>query len=71
MCFFAIVGIVPRERVAGREMSFCPICGRESLQEAVESRLWFTLFFLPLFPVSAKQTLTRCECGFEAQSHVR
>lgn len=64
MCFFAIIGIVPKERVIGRETLPCPMCGRETLHEIIESRLWFTFFFLPLFPVSAKRIFTRCECGY-------
>jgi hypothetical protein len=63
MCFFAIVGVVPRERVIGRETLPCPLCGRETVHETVESRLWFMLFFVPIFPVSGKRTLTRCQCG--------
>lgn len=64
MCFFAIIGIVPKERVIRQEMLPCPMCARQTLHEVVERRLWFTLFFLPLFPVSSKRTYTRCsECG--------
>jgi hypothetical protein len=63
MCFFAIIGVVPRERVIGRETRFCPLCGRETLHKTVEVKHWFTFFFLPLFPVSGKRTYTRCQCG--------
>lgn len=64
MCFFAILGVVPKERVIQRQMQFCRMCGHDTMHETVESRQWFTLFFVPLFPVSAKRTYTRCsECG--------
>lgn len=64
MCFFAILGVVPRERVVGQEMLPCRYCGRETMHEVVESRAWFTFFFIPLFPVGAKRTYRRCvSCG--------
>jgi len=63
MCFFAIIGVVPKERVVGHETSYCPLCGRETIHEIVEVRHWFTLFLVPLFPVSGTQTYSRCGCG--------
>jgi len=65
MCFFAIIGIVPRERVIGHEVRYCPLCGRDTDHVTVESRTWFTFFFLPVFPVSAKRIYTRCGCGLD------
>lgn len=68
MCFFAIVGIVPKERVIGQEMMSCPMCNIATLHETIESRLWFIFFFIPLFPVSGKHTYTRCtRCGLSTQ----
>ncbi len=64
MCFFAILGVVPKERIVGQEMIACHICGRETMQQIVEARHWFTFFFVPLFPVSGKRVYRRCTtCG--------
>ena len=42
----------------------CPRCGREADLLARSYRLWFTLFFLPLFPISGKRRFTQCpHCG--------
>ncbi len=64
MCFFFILGVIPRERRVGSEMRFCSYEGRETRHVLIERRMWFTLFFIPLFPVSGKQVTARCEsCG--------
>lgn len=64
MCFFAILGVTPRERIIRQETSHCPVCGRVSVHEIYESRQWFSLFFVPLFPVSAGSIYSRCsDCG--------
>lgn len=66
MCFFFIMGIVPREKAIGTETQFCQYCGTETTHTLYERRLWFTAFFLPLFPVSRKEIVARCaSCGFE------
>lgn len=64
MCFFLILGVVPRERRVGTETRKCDREGREAVHEIVERRNWFTLFFVPLFPVGGKQLIARCtSCG--------
>jgi tetratricopeptide (TPR) repeat protein len=40
--------------------ALCPRCGREGSFQNKTRRTWFTLFFLPIFPVGAKQPI--CEC---------
>jgi uncharacterized Zn finger protein len=51
--------------VIRQEMLPCRVCGHDTMHETIETRLWFSFFFIPLFPVSRKRTLTRCtECGF-------
>jgi hypothetical protein len=42
----------------------CPRCGQEADLVARSYRHWFTLFFLPVFPVSRKGRFTQCSnCG--------
>jgi len=66
MCFFLVLGITPREKAIGTETRLCSCCGRETVHALYERRLWFNLFFVPLFPVSGKQIVARCsQCGFD------
>lgn len=42
----------------------CPRCGRDATFHAKTYRTWFTLFFLPLVPVTGKKPLSQCSaCG--------
>lgn len=42
----------------------CPRCGQEADLLPRSYRNWFTLFFLPLFPISGKTRFTECgNCG--------
>ena len=44
----------------------CPNCGRQADIYGKSVRHWFTLFFVPLFPVSGKQRFSQCSnCGAE------
>ena len=64
MCFFLMLGIVPREREVGTQMRYCVHCGRDTLHTLYERRNYFMLFFIPLFPVGYKREIARCgECG--------
>lgn len=66
MCLFLIFGIAPREKIIGREMRYCASCERETLHAIVEHRMWFYLFFVPIFPVSGSQVIARCQaCGHQ------
>jgi tetratricopeptide (TPR) repeat protein len=42
----------------------CPRCSREVDMQARSYRNWFTFFFIPLFPISARRPFTQCpQCG--------
>ena len=42
----------------------CPKCGRESDLQSKSYRSWFTIFFVPVFPLSGKHALSQCPlCG--------
>ncbi len=40
--------------------SVCENCGRAGWLKAYETRLWFTLFFIPLVPMERKQVIDYC-----------
>jgi tetratricopeptide (TPR) repeat protein len=42
----------------------CPSCQREVALVPMGSRTWFTLFFIPIFPISGRQRYCECpNCG--------
>lgn len=66
MCFFFVLGIMPREKRVGSETRFCAYCNQTTLHTLYERRMWFFLFFIPILPVSGKQIIARCDsCGME------
>jgi hypothetical protein len=49
-----------------QETSFCPSCGMVSYFNPVNSRKWFTLLFIPLFPIGKLHISQQCQrCGNE------
>ncbi len=58
-----IMGYRSRNKVMGQVQYVCPQCRQNSFHTVVRSRRWFTLYFIPLFPLS-KNTSSRCNmCG--------
>src|SRR4051812_45488514 len=46
----------------------CPRCSQEVGFLAKGYRTWFTLFFVPIFPISGKTRFTECpQCGAQFQ----
>jgi hypothetical protein len=41
---------------------FCPICRREEKCDLRKERRFFTLYFIPLFPISGARRCIRCHC---------
>jgi zinc-ribbon family len=42
----------------------CPACERQREYDLKESRRWFTLYFIPIFPISGTQRYVECQrCG--------
>jgi transcription elongation factor Elf1 len=63
-----IWGFRSRGKALGQRMLNCPNCHRDAMTAAYQSRRWFTLFFIPVFPIGAKRTLARCGlCGYQYQ----
>lgn len=60
-----IYGSRSRNRVMGQAQHVCPQCKKKGVQTVVRSRRCFTLYFIPLLPLS-KKTIARCNlCGFQ------
>jgi predicted Zn-dependent protease len=55
---FGTKGVVTNDGV--RSPGRCPRCGRDGTLVGKRVRRWFTLFFVPLFPVDGGQTFTQC-----------
>jgi hypothetical protein len=49
--FFIIWGSRAIKRKIGEGMFFCPRCGADREYAMQKVRRWFTLFFIPLFPI--------------------
>lgn len=59
-----IAGANTRQKETGQTVQHCRWCHETTLQKFVEQRVWFTLFFLPIFPVSRLTVFMRCTvCG--------
>ena len=67
MFFFFIGGVQPRERTIDRTPRTCPRCG--SLSAYTKRRdLFFSLFFIPLFPVQKGEEYLECgRCGYSGE----
>ena len=60
-----IWGTRRRNKVMGQTRYTCAKCQQDAFHGIVRSRTYFTLFFVPLFPVS-KVTTARCGvCGYQ------
>jgi hypothetical protein len=62
-----IYGYRTSNQVMGQLPQLCQRCQRQGMQTVVRSRRMFTLFWIPLFPIS-KKTVMRCSlCGNQMQ----
>lgn len=65
-----IFGFSDRKKDLGQHIRLCLHCQREAFHSIRQQQRWFTLFFVPVFPISGKETLDRCNvCGYES-THV-
>ncbi|HEX8524757.1 MAG TPA: zinc-ribbon domain-containing protein [Tepidisphaeraceae bacterium] len=56
--------VVSNDPAAGEISTLCPRCGRQATIVGKSYRNWFTLFFIPVFPVSGAKTFSQCtSCG--------
>lgn len=60
-----IWGFRSRGKDLGQRPVTCPNCHRTAMTAFAERRRWFTLFFIPIFPVGGKQSIALCGlCGY-------
>ncbi len=60
-----LFGFRTRGKTLGQHTVGCPNCHREAMTTFSQRRSWFTLFFIPIFPISGKTTVATCNlCGF-------
>lgn len=62
---FFIFGVGPKTRTIEKSQFFCPVCRTRSAYELQQQRQYFSLFFIPLIPLSkGKNAFVRClHCG--------
>lgn len=59
-----IWGLRTRVAVLATLTYICEVCGVSAAHRVVRRRRWFTLFFIPVFPIAAdKYTDTCINCG--------
>ncbi len=60
-----IFGSRANNKVLGQREYLCSRCQRQGYHAIVRSSRWFTLYFIPIFPVG-KSTTSRCNlCGYQ------
>ena len=63
-----IWGLRTRGKALGQVQVTCPNCHRAAMTALGQSRRWFTLFFIPIFPIGANNTTAVCGlCGYRYQ----
>ena len=56
--------IISNDHDADAINAVCPRCGQRSTIVGKTYRLWFTIFFLPVFPISGLRRFSQCsQCG--------
>jgi hypothetical protein len=58
-----LFGVRGRVRTVGQVTMQCPVCGMTCAQALREAKRYFTLFFIPIFPVSHNYALVCASCG--------
>jgi hypothetical protein len=60
---FFLFGVRNKAKAIGQMERPCAKCARSTVQTAVESKRWFTLFFIPVIPLGSS-LVVRCNlCG--------
>ncbi|ANF82756.1 zinc-ribbon domain-containing protein [Acinetobacter sp. NCu2D-2] len=69
---FFIFGIGPKTKLIEKNQFICPVCQTTTSYELKHQRNYFSLFFIPLIPLSKpKHAFVRClNCGTSMPSTV-
>lgn len=67
-----IFGVAPKTKVIKKDQFVCPVCRIRCQYELSQQRNYFSLFFIPLIPLSKVQAaFVNClNCGTKMPSHV-
>ena len=67
---YFIFGIHPWVKNIGQDLRECTRCSKSTVHTVETRRNWFTLFFIPIFPLGSNQQIRRCNlCGQEMNDH--
>ena len=58
---FIIYGWKGREKQVDQGVFFCPQCGETQDYAKIGLATWFTLYFIPIFPMTTQGEYVRCE----------
>ena len=60
---FFLLGTRSKAKALGQVERACTKCGKHTMQTAIESKRWFTLFFIPVISLGTNHVV-RCNlCG--------
>ena len=58
-----LFGLRSKAKVIGQIERSCSKCAKPTVQSAIETQRWFTVFFIPLIPIGSSYAI-RCNlCG--------
>ena len=61
---FFLIGVRTKAKAIAQVDRPCTKCARSTVQTAVETHRWLTLFFVPVIPLSGPTRLVKCNlCG--------
>jgi hypothetical protein len=60
---FILFGLRTRSKVLARLLLVCNLCGRPAAQTVYRRMRWFTLFFIPVIPISRHYRMQCALCG--------
>jgi hypothetical protein len=61
---FFLIGVRTKAKSIGQMERPCSKCARSTVQTAVETRRWLTLFLIPCIPLGGGDYVVRCNlCG--------
>jgi len=65
---FIHVGVEERVKSLGESYEYCQACNGETIHAHREVRRWFTLYWIPMFPIEAPKRADYCrECVSKAR----
>ena len=61
---FFLIGVRTKAKVIAQVDRSCTKCARSTVQTAIETKKWLTLFFIPVIPLGGANRVVRCNvCG--------